>query len=88
MSVGTTVSWNKLNQYMKKAGVPQFDYESFQAAYDSSPQLQNIVEYTPEGIEIKDSADSNELDSDQQNDTGEKSTVSQMAKSAVDLNDL
>lgn len=73
---------------MKKAGVPQFDQNSFQVAYDKSPQLQNIVEYSPEGIEIKDNAAYPELDSEQQDDSGSKSTVSQMAKSAVDLDDL
>ena len=88
MSPGTKVSWGKLNRYMKKAGVPQFDFQTFQAAYDASPQLQNLVEFSPEGIEIIDSADQNDLNTDEPENDGSKSTVSSMAKSAVDLNDL
>jgi len=81
---GTVIPWNRINEYMKKAGVPQFDYKSFKATYDSSPQLQNLVEFSPKGIEIKDS----EVDDIDHMNGKDGDSVSKMAKRAVDLSDI
>jgi len=69
---------------MKKAGVPQFDYDSFKVSYDSSIDLQNLVQFDPDGvtvgIESKDKVDSP--------NPSKKDTVGDMAKRATDLSDL
>jgi hypothetical protein len=49
---GSTLSWGKLNSYMKKAGVPQHDYDSFKQVYDSNPQLQDLVKFDNEGVTV------------------------------------
>jgi hypothetical protein len=80
------VSWDKLNSYMKKAGVPQFDYESFKVSYDANPQLQKLVKFDPEGVTINKDA------MDQMNVPGNpgrpSDPVGDMAKNATDLSDM
>jgi hypothetical protein len=81
---GTKLAWPKLNKYMQRLGVPQFDYETFKQMYDDTPGIQDIVEFDPEGVTISDPSDADV-------DTGTQSkadTVSKMAKRAVDLKDL
>ena len=67
---------------MKKAGVPQFNYESFKTEYDSNPQLQKLVKFDPDGItvnsEAKDRLGSPEGDAN-------ANVVGDMAKRATDV---
>ena len=49
---GSKLSWDTLNKYMRKAGVPQFDFDTFKAAYDSTPQLQDLVKFGPKGVTV------------------------------------
>jgi len=69
---------------MKKAGIPQFDYESFKAAYDANIELQNLVQFDPDGVTI--GADS--IDKMAKAGQSKKDTVGDMAKRATDLTDL
>ena len=80
---GTTVTWKQLNKYMKGAGIPQFDYESFKTEYDSNPQLQDLVKFDPEGVTIEKGA----MDKLSPSKPSADNTVSAMAKSATDLSD-
>ena len=66
---------------MKKAGVPQFDYKTFKQAYDSNPQLQELVKFDPKGVTIN----TDSMDQVPQSSRDDKSSVSSMAKRAVDL---
>lgn len=77
------IPWKQLNRYMKGAGIPQFDYESFKLEYDSNPQLQKLVKFDPKGITVnKDS-----MDKLSPSEPSADNTVSAMAKSATDLSD-
>jgi len=80
---GTSVSWEKLNKYMKGAGVPQFEYETFKTEYDNNPQLQDLVKFDPEGVTINKDAQ----DKVSKPKASADNTVSAMAKSATDLSD-
>ena len=79
------MSWAKLNSYMKKAGVPQFDYNTFKKAYDSNPQLKKMVEFDPQGVTVK---DPNKPELDASTSKSRRSSVSTMAKRAVDFDNL
>ena len=69
---------------MKKAGIPQFDYDSFKLSYDANIDLQNLVQFDPDGVTVGiDSMD--KVDSPKQ---GGGDTVGTMAKRATDLSDL
>jgi hypothetical protein len=82
---GSQVSWDTMNEYMEKAGIPQFNYESFKTIYDSTAQLQKLVKFDPDGITINDSAmDQVASPATDAPDT----TVTDMAKRATDLSDL
>ena len=70
---------------MKKAGVPQFDYNTFKKAYDSNKQLKSITEFDPEGVTVKD-PNKTDLDPSASNDGSD--SVEKMAKRAIDFNDL
>ena len=70
---------------MKKAGVPQFDYNTFKKAYDSNNQLKSITEFDPEGVTVKD-PNKADLDISASNDGGD--SVEKMAKRAVDLDSM
>lgn len=69
---------------MKKAGVPQFDYDSFKQVYDTLPQLQKLVKFDPEGVTINSSS----MDQVPQSDRDNTDSVEKMAKRAVDLDGL
>jgi hypothetical protein len=65
---------------MVKAGVPQFDFNSFKQAYDATPQLQDLTKFGPKGVTLyKDSAD--KLPRSKQPNGGDE--VEKMAKRAA-----
>lgn len=78
----------KLDKYMQNIGRGQFTYEVFKAAYDSDPRLQELVsDFDDDRIELKDK-ETDDLDVDNNTPDNDGKSVSQMAKSAVDLKDL
>lgn len=81
---GTKLRWDKLNQYMKKAGVPQFDYDSFKEVYDQTPQLQDLVKFGPDGVKVYANS-TDKLPQGNPDDDGKD--VEKMAKRATDLGD-
>ena len=73
-----------INDIMQNMGLPQFTYDSFTAAYDADPQIQELVDnFNSQGI----SMNSEDAEEEPQQDSGDDQTVSQMAKSATDLSD-
>ena len=70
---------------MKKAGVPQFDYNTFKKAYDSNTQLKAMCDFDPQGVNVK---DPNKPELDVSPSTDGADDVSKMAKRAVDFDDL
>jgi len=75
-----------LNDVMVKISAPQFNYETFKTAYDSDPSIQEYVEnFSEQGIEIGANAEKSDVPQGDTNNGSNK--VSQMAKSAVDLDD-
>ena len=69
---------------MKKAGVPQFDYNTFKETYDQNAQLQKLVKFDPQGVTINDSS----MDQVGSTKPSDADTVSDMAKRATDLGKL
>lgn len=70
---------------MQNMGRGQFNYDTFKAAYDSDPKLQQLVtNFDQKKIELK----SSEADDVAAPQGGDDNTVSNMAKSATDLSDL
>jgi len=69
---------------MKKAGVPQFDYNTFKETYDQNPQLQKLVKFDPQGVTINDSS----MDQVGSTKPSDADTVGDMAKRATDLGKL
>jgi len=75
-----------LNDVMVKMSAPQFNYETFKAAYDSDPTIEEYVEnFSEQGIEIGPAPEASDDPLGNTDDNSDK--VSQMAKSAVDLDD-
>jgi len=73
-----------LNKVMENMGLPQFTYESFSAAYESDPQIESLVDnFNSQGIYLNSEDDGTEM----QGNADDSNKVSQMAKSAVDLDD-
>jgi len=72
---------------MSNVGNPQFDFGTFKAAYDTDPRVKTMVKnFDKIGIEVK---TQNEIEGEPSStapEGGDK--VGQMAKNAVDLNDL
>lgn len=69
---------------MSNAEANQFSFDTFKAAYDTDPRVQNLVtNFDKDKIDLKNS----EVD-DLAKPQGGSDTVGDMAKSAVDLNDL
>lgn len=67
---------------MQNVGRGQFNYDVFQAAYDSDPRIQNIVSnFDEKKIDLKDK----KLDNIKDPNSGGGDSVSSMAQSAVDL---
>lgn len=80
----TKLSIEKLDKVMKNIGQGEFNYETFKAAYDSDPKLQNlVVNFDQDKIELKDKA-TDELPA---TEPAADNTVSQMAQQATDLGD-
>lgn len=78
---------SKLDKYMRNQGRGQFNYETFKAAYDLDPRLQQLVKnFDKTKLELKTS----EVD-DVENIKGDPGrpgdTVGKMAKNATDLGD-
>ena len=71
---------------MANVGSVQFSYETLKAAYDTDPKIAEIIsDFTQETITLKTS----EVDDIKTNKKRKsKDKVKQMAKKAVDLNDL
>lgn len=70
---------------MQNQGRGQFTYEVFKAAFDSDPRLQELVsDFDDDRIELKDK----ETDDLETPKASSGKSVSQMAKSAVDFDDL
>ena len=78
----------KLDKFMQNQGRGSFDYDTFKAAYDSDPKLQELVkDFDQKQISFKkDEVD--DLDNLPGNPGRPGNTVSKMAKNAVDLKDL
>lgn len=76
-----------LNKLMSNVGNPQFDFGTFKAAYDTDPRIKTMVKnFDKIGIEVK---TQKEIEGEPSSSDAQGSdTVNQMAKSAVDLNDL
>lgn len=74
-----------INDIMQNMGMPQFTYDSFTAAYEADPQIQELVDnFNAQGISMN-TDDAEEEPESAGND--DDNTVSQMAKSATDLSD-
>jgi hypothetical protein len=74
-----------INDIMENMGLPQFTYDSFTAAYEADPQIQELVDnFNSQGISMN-SDDAEEEPEQGNDDAGD--TVSQMAKSATDIGD-
>jgi len=73
------LSWAALNNLMQNVGEEQFDYDSFKAAYDANPIIQNLVfQFDNRGVTLKTRA------TQPKKKEGEKeSNISKMAKSAT-----
>ena len=68
---------------MQQAGEPQFNYDTFKQAYDTIPALSELTSFGPDGVTIgSDDTKSSSKKSSSDN------TVSKMAKSATNLDDL
>lgn len=75
-----------LNRIMQNMGGEAFAYDSFKSAYDSDPQVKDLVEkFDEDGITLKTQESSPEIGA---SNAGGDNTVSQMAKRATDLKDL
>jgi hypothetical protein len=77
----------KLDKYMQNQGRGQFNYETFKAAYDADPRLQELVtNFDKEKIEIKQS-EADDVEGLPGNPGRPSDEVGQMAKNATDLGD-
>jgi len=75
-----------INDIMKNLSMPQFTYDSFKAAYDVDPQIQELVDnFNEDGITIN--ADSSSDDSVETDSTDTDYSVTQAAKAATDIGD-
>jgi len=78
----------KLDKFMQNQGRGNFDYETFKAAYDADPKLQQLVtNFDQDKIEFKDS-EVDDVEKIKGNPGRPSDTVGKMAKNAVDLKDL
>lgn len=75
-----------LTAVAKNLGFPQFNYDFFKNAYDTEPQVADLVDdFNSQGLTINKSSDGTDLEPQQNRD--ENNSVSQMAKQATDLSD-
>lgn len=73
---------------MQNVGGEQFDYGTFKAAYDTDPRVKTMVaNFNERGVTPVTKAEAPEDETTQSEPTS-RNTVNQMAKRAVDLNDL
>lgn len=78
-------SIEQLDRYMQNIGEKAFTYETFKAAYDTDPRIQEIVsDFNKEMISLKDS----ELDDLKRRRKKSKDDVSKMAKRATKVGDI
>ena len=76
----STISFDKLDKYMRNAGLPQFSYDTFKSAY-TDPRIKGLVDrFDSKEITLKGSSVDN-LDQTQQ----DGNAVGQMAQRATDL---
>lgn len=76
-----SINFDDLDHYLSNAEIPQFDYESFLAAYNSDPRIKNlIVNFNKQGITLKQDS----IDDLGAADKG-SNTVNKMAQRATDL---
>jgi len=75
----------KLDSFMQKQGLGQFTFDTFKAAYDADPRIQNLIKnFDKDKIEFKqDETD----DLPAATEPAADNTVANMAKSATDLGD-
>jgi hypothetical protein len=79
----------KLDKFMQNQGRGSFDYETFKAAYDADPKLQQLVtNFDQDKIEFKQSEVDDVAGAVPGNPGRPGDTVGKMAKNAVDLTDL
>lgn len=82
------LSMTKLDKFMQNQGRGSFNYDTFKAAYDSDPKLQELVkdfDQTQISFKKDEVDDLNKLPG---NPGRPGDTVGKMAKNAVDLTDL
>lgn len=78
----TKIALRTLDQFMQNSGLPEFNYDTFKASFDSDPKIQDIVKDFDQSVITLKTDSSDELEPEQ----GQSSNkVSQMAKRAVDL---
>tara|TARA_B100000035_G_scaffold58183_1_gene46453 strand:- start:2247 stop:2480 length:234 start_codon:yes stop_codon:yes gene_type:complete len=75
-----SISFEDLDKMMDNNEVPQFNYETFDAAFQADERIKNLVgHYTQDEVSFVDKAPAGGADGD---------SVGKMAKRAVDLSDL
>lgn len=78
----TRFSIDQLDRYMQNVGKQQFSYETFKAAYDSDDKIKNIIkDFDRNTVTLK----TREIDDLNPTASKKKSSVSQMAKKATNL---
>ena len=78
-------SIEQLDGYMQNIGEKSFTYETFKAAYDTDPRIQEIVtDFNDETISLKDS----EMDDIKRKRKKSQDDVSKMAKRATNVGDI
>lgn len=79
-------SWDELNFYLVKFGLPTLDQAGMQELYDNDPVIQNLVKnITPDGIELnaKEDAQSGQEAVPQRDPNGAMDRVEKTAKQAA-----
>lgn len=73
---------------MQNQGIQQFNYDTFKAAYDADPRLQELVKnFDKTTIELKQD-ETDDVEGLPGNPGRPSDAVGQMAKNATDLSDL
>ena len=78
-------SIEQLDQYMQNIGEKSFTYDTFKAAYDTDPRIQELVtDFNKEMISLKDS----EMDDIKRKRKKADNDVEKMAKRATKVGDI
>jgi len=78
-------SFEQLDQWMSNMGEKVFSYETFKAAYDTDPRIQEIVtDFNQDAISLKDS----EMDDIKRKRKKADNDVEKMAKRATKVGDI